>query len=391
MKNKPDHWILTACRLLMGIVFILSSLSKAIDPIASGIKIQEYLISFGITQLEFLTIWLGALMNIAEFIIGFALLFKLKMKITSWALFLFMTFFLCLTAWLAVAEHLETNYGYNFGVVKDCGCFGQTIAMSNLQTFLKNVPLMLLTIPIFIHRNRWYRSKYHDLIQIMIGALGVIIIIIVQWISYINMPCIDFSDWKKGNNVADLYLEKPEEKQIKFIYRNNQDGSLHAYTTDEMTTAYNNIENFADNYEFVERKDSIISPLIHAKISGFTLLDTNGIDHAKTLLTSSDTIVLIFMYDLSKISEKAMSYLKDFTLRATSKYNIVGLTNSSFDDIHSFTQKNNFHFPILHNEIDSIKGPFIIRDAIRANPGVILVKDSMVIEKMSWRKLPKWN
>src|SRR5574344_916507 len=97
MKNQKDHWTLTVCRLLMGVVFICSSLTKAIDPIASGIKIQEYLISFGWTQFEPITLWLGILMNIAEFIIGFALLFKLKMKITSWGLFLFMVFFFCLT------------------------------------------------------------------------------------------------------------------------------------------------------------------------------------------------------------------------------------------------------------------------------------------------------
>ena len=381
---KRDHWFFTFCRLLMGVTFIVSAFFKAVDPVATGIKVNEYLMSFGLSGYSELSFWLGVLQNIGEFIIGFALIFRLKMKISSWAIFLFMGFFLLLTAWLALAEHLETAYPdkYNFGVVKDCGCFGQAIEMSNLHTFLKNVGFILFTIPIFINRNRWKASKWHDFIQVCVGFIGVIIVCIIQWLNYLYLPWIDFSDWKKGTSAAALFLEKPEEKEIVFIYQNNQDGTQQAYTTDELMNAYSEIEAFEDVMSFVERKDSTISPLIHAKKPGFTMLDANGIDCAVKVLTDTDEVYLIMMPDLSQIGEKEINALQSLNIK-----NVFAVTNSSFEAIEDFQNTHTLNFPILHNEIDAVKGPFIVRDAVRANPGVIVLKDGVVIRKMSWREL----
>ena len=379
-----DHWFFTFCRLLMGITFIVSAFLKAVDPIATGIKVNEYLISFGFSGYPVLSFWLGVLQNTGEFIIGFALIFRLKMKTSSWAIFLFMGFFLLLTGWLALAEHLETTYPdkYNFGVVKDCGCFGQAIEMSNLHTFLKNVGLMLFTIPIFMNRNRWKPSRQHSFIQICIGFIGVIIICIIQWLNYLCLPWIDFSDWKKGTSAAALFLEKPEVKEIVFIYQNNQDGTQHVYTTDELMEAYSEIEDFEEVMSFVERIDSVISPLVHAKKPGFTMLDTNGIDYSRRVLTDTNEIYLIMMPDLSQIGKKEVR-----ALQSLSGKNVFAVTNSSFKAIEDFQNIHALDFPILHNEIDPVKGPFIVRDAIRANPGIMVLKNGVVIRKMSWRQL----
>ena len=383
-ESKRDHWFFTFCRLLMGITFIVSAFLKAVDPVATGIKVNEYLISFGFSGYSELSFWLGILQNTGEFIIGFALIFRLKMKISSWAIFLFMGFFLLLTGWLALAEYLETVYPdkYNFGVVKDCGCFGQAIEMNNLHTFLKNVVFMVFTLPIFINRNRWRLSRQHDFIQICIGFIGVIIICIIQWLNYICLPWIDFSDWKKGTSAAALFLEKPEEKEIIFIYQNNQDNTQHIYTTAELMEAYGEMENFEDIMSFVERKDSVISPLIHAQKPGFTMLDSIGRDYSGKVLTDTNEIYLIMMPDLSKIGEKQVR-----ALQLLSDKKIFAVTNSSFKDIEDFQKTYALNFPILHNEIDAVKGPFVVRDAIRANPGIIVLKNGVVMDKMSWRQL----
>ena len=62
------------CRIILGLVFILSGFLKAIDPIGSGLKIKEYLISFLLGWFDFLSIPAGVLFAIFEFIIDVAIL-----------------------------------------------------------------------------------------------------------------------------------------------------------------------------------------------------------------------------------------------------------------------------------------------------------------------------
>ena len=54
MKRK-DLWIkilAETCRLLLGLVFLFSGASKAVDPVGGTIKISEYLSSFGLDSLQ---------------------------------------------------------------------------------------------------------------------------------------------------------------------------------------------------------------------------------------------------------------------------------------------------------------------------------------------------
>ena len=141
-RNK-EPIVLTIIRILLACVFIFSGLTKAVDPIASAIKMEEYFTSFGMDFMHPLCMFIAVCMNIAEFLLGFMLLFRIKVNLVAWGYLLFMTFFLLLTAWLALAEHLELKHGYDFGVVKDCGCFGAAIKLSNFHTFLKNVGIII--------------------------------------------------------------------------------------------------------------------------------------------------------------------------------------------------------------------------------------------------------
>jgi uncharacterized membrane protein YphA (DoxX/SURF4 family) len=96
-KIKEPTWLMIV-RLLLACVFLFSSLSKAIDPVGSGIKMDEYFISFGMGFMHPFSLWLGILMNIAEFTLGFMLLFRIRLFLTTLGYLLFMLFFFFLTA-----------------------------------------------------------------------------------------------------------------------------------------------------------------------------------------------------------------------------------------------------------------------------------------------------
>lgn len=391
MKQKEAVW-LKIIRILLGLVFIFSGFMKAVDPIASAIKVDEYFISFGMGFMHPFTMFFGSCLSTAEMVLGLMMLSRIRVNLTSIFYMLFMTFFLFLTAWLALAEHLEVNYGYDFGVVKDCGCFGQAVKMSNLQTFLKNVGLIIPTLIIFFKRKTIPDIRLTILGQWLLVAIYVIAVFFIQFICYRHLPWIDFSDWKKGENVAETFVDQPAQKSIVYVYKNVADESLAYFNEEEMMSMYDKDPNFAENFEYVDRKDSIIRDLVRCKIPGFSMTDTNGGEHAFGLINvnKETPTYLVFMHDLAETNVKGLPALEQLAeYCAAQGYDIAAVTNSSEDEIAIFTEEHPLPFPIYHNTIDPVKGPFMTRDAVRANPGVIVIEKGIVKDKWNWRDIPE--
>jgi uncharacterized membrane protein YphA (DoxX/SURF4 family) len=388
-KQKESTWLMIV-RLLLAGVFIFSGLTKLVDPVASGIQMDDYFISFGMGFMHPFSLILGVLMNIAEFTLGFMLLFRIRINLTALGYLLFMVFFFFLTAWLAVAEHLEANYGYNFGVVKDCGCFGQAISMSNLETFLKNVGLMIVTLIVFGKRKTIPDIRLTILGQWLFACVGAAIALIIQIYCLRNLPIIDFKHWKKGKDMVELFVEKPAVKDILFLYK-NEDGLEKLLSMEDMETITDTHPNFYDDFEYVDRIDSVISESVKPEFPGFSMLDNQGRDFTSIYLNyNKETVYLLFMHDLDETNEEA---IKSESLQILVTYcldnniDFVGITNSPRDEIKVFTEKFNLSFPIFYNPIDPAKGPFIVRDAIRSNPGLVVLKKGVVEEKRAWRNL----
>lgn len=391
-KQKEPVW-LKIIRILLGCLFIFSGLMKAVDPIASAIKIDEYFISFGMDFMHPFSMFFGVCLSTAEFALGFMLLHRIYVRFTADLYLLFMGFFLLLTAWLAVAEHLEIHYGYDFGVVKDCGCFGQAVAMSNLQTFLKNVVVIIPTIIIFAKRKSIPDIRLNFWGQFCYMWLGAIIAFAIQFYCYRHLPFIDFSDWKKGDNVADAFVDQPAEKSILYLYQKTEDSSLVYLSEDEMMAMYDEVADFDQQYTYVDRKDSIIRDLVRAKIPGFTMTDAAGGEHSFELINVNNNVPLYLLF-MHNLSETDLDGLQSENLKSLiaycekNHYNFVGITNSSDEEIAEFCKTNDITFPIFHNAIDLVKGPFMARDAVRSNPGLIKIQNGIVQDKWAWRDFP---
>ena len=387
-KNKETGWLMII-RILLACVFIFAGLTKIIDPVASGIKMDEYFISFGMEFMHPFSLWLGILMNIAEFTLGFMLLFRIRVKLTTLGFLLFMVFFFFLTAWLAIAEHLEVNYGYNFNVVKDCGCFGHAISMSNMETFLKNVALMIVTLLVFAKRNDIPDIRLTLLGQWLFACVGAGISLFLQYYFLTHLPIIDNSNWKKGKNVIELFVEKPAEIEILFEYQNAK-GEEMFLTMDEMGTISETIPNFYSAFDYVDRIDSVMNEAVKPEMEGFSMLDEQGRDWTNIYLNENrENLYILFMHDLDEVDERGIKSenLQKLISECISKdIDFVGITNSSPEKITEFKEKYNLTFPIYHNPINPIKGPFIVRDAIRSNPGLILLQHGIVAQKIPWRK-----
>ena len=150
-------------------------------------------------------------------------------------------------------------------------------------------------------------------------------------------------------------------------------------------TITDSLPTFYDDFDYIDREDKVTSPAVSAKKTGFNMLDKTGSDFASTFINKEkNQVYILFMHNLAEVNEKGVNneslrkLIQDCKMK---NIDFVAVTNDSPDQIMAFTKK--------HNTIDPIKGPFMVRDAIRSNPGLMLIKNGVVVNKWSWRNFPK--
>ena len=149
MESKQLHSIIgiwtNACRFLLAAVFIFSGFVKAVDPLGTQYKIQDYLEAFGwaASVPAFLPFLASVLQAMVEFCLGVYLLFGIRRRMTTLFVVLIMGVMTPLTFWLALSNPIS-----------DCGCFGDAVTLTNWETFGKNVLLLIAAVSVFKGGNR---------------------------------------------------------------------------------------------------------------------------------------------------------------------------------------------------------------------------------------------
>lgn len=167
LKNNRIHiakhiWV-NLCRFLLAGLFIFSGFVKAVDPLGTQYKIEDYLSAFGMTDWfpAFFPLLFSVILSTLEFSVGVLLFFGVRKRASTTLAFLMMLVMTPLTLYLAVTNP-----------VSDCGCFGDAWVLTNWQTFWKNVVLLVAAASVFAGRARiirfvtaqteWLVSLYTD-------------------------------------------------------------------------------------------------------------------------------------------------------------------------------------------------------------------------------------
>ncbi|MBO7494784.1 MAG: DoxX family membrane protein [Bacteroidales bacterium] len=387
MSKKEPLW-LKIIRILLGCLFLFSSFTKAIDPVGFGVTMNDYFVSFHMGFLHPLALFAAVVAIACEFVLGCMLLFRVKVQWAAWGYLIFMTFFFFLTMWLAIAEYLEVKGIHYFGVVKDCGCFGDVIEMSNKATFLKNVVFIIPTLIVFFNRKKISDCRLTELAQWLCVGLFALIAVCFQLYVIHHLPFIGKSDWNKGKDVS-VFVAQPAQKDVIFVYKNNETGEEIRLTQDELM---NQEEDFYEKNEYVSREDKILKEAVKAKIDGFNMLDENGADHAPDYFATDreGDVYILYVHDLNEANAKGLQKALTLAKACQDKgVDFVGITNSTEEEIAAFVEKYGIEFPIYYNPINPITGPFMVRDAIRSNPGIMLLNKGIVVDKWAWRDFPE--
>ncbi|MEI6122731.1 MAG: BT_3928 family protein [Bacteroidota bacterium] len=358
-------------RVLLGLVFMFSGFVKAVDPLGSMYKFQEYFVSFHMTWLIPYALALGILLCCCEFLLGFAFVFNAKLKSFSWLMLLFMLFFLILTFILALTNP-----------VSDCGCFGDALILTNWQTFYKNLILIALALIIFSGRKQ-LKNRYPNVTQYGILTMGLAIILWVSIFSLRHLPLIDFMPWKVGNVISEQVLPTEEKADITLLYKNKETGQTYEYTS--KTLPWKDTT-FFKKLVFVEQKKKVISPYKEAPIHDFMIDDVNKVNHNNELIGNTKFQFLLVSHDLSEVEKSVFVSLNSFYAQCVKdSVGFVALCGSDFVSIDYFRHDVQADYPFFAVDETALK------TVVRSNPGLVLLKNGVVLDKWAWRDFPTYE
>ncbi|MCF8335757.1 MAG: DoxX family protein, partial [Bacteroidales bacterium] len=346
-------------------VLLFSGFVKGIDPLGSNYKFIDYFTAFGMDFLNPAALPLGVLLSTFEFVLGAVLIFHVKPRTSSRILLVFMGFFTLLTFYLALENP-----------VQDCGCFGNAIIMSNWETFWKNVVIMVFVVIIFINRNN-FQSPYSNKWQWGITGISAGIILGLSVYCYNHLPVFDFRPYNVGANIPDK-MEIPEDApqpEYKTILKYKKDGKIKEFTMDSLPDS---------TWQWVETKNIKIKEGYQPPIEDFTISTLKGEDITDIVLNQNKFTFLLIAYDLGEADKSEMDKINKLAefCNTTNNCSFIGLTASLEEKIESF--KNNTNASFSFYQADEIT----LKTIIRANPGLMLIKKGIILDKWHNNDLP---
>lgn len=222
MNLKVLHYrVRRMLAIIIGVVFLLAGLFKLLDPVGAGLVMEEY---YRFLHLGFLmptAKGAGVALALLESLVGAALISGIWRKGTAIIATVMIAFFTILTLFLAI-----------FNPSMDCGCFGEVIHLTNMQTFLKNLVLLVLALAAFYPYRNFGENRTRKNISFFIVSASIIAF---TFYSLKTIPMVDYTAFTPGSELLSSKGEDDGEEDgytATFIYeKNGQEG---AFTLDRL-------------------------------------------------------------------------------------------------------------------------------------------------------------
>jgi uncharacterized membrane protein YphA (DoxX/SURF4 family) len=219
-----------------------------------------------------------------------------------------------------------TGYSAYYDKVTDCGCFGDAIKLKPWETFIKDVVLTIFIL--FLSYKTWLIKPIKK--TFLPGKIVLLSLIISAFITYYvlaHLPIIDFRAYAIGKSI-------PEGMKYK------DDGEL---------------------------------PPVHD-----FMLENSQNDLAPQIL-KMDKVMLVIMSSFEKSEYAGFPEIKKIADEAIKKgYKVYGVSASFSDIIQLAKKKYQLPFEVLFCDETTLK------TMIRANPGVMILKKGVVVDKKNW-------
>lgn len=358
--------IINLFRIVLGLTFILSGFVKAIDPLGTQYKIEDYLgvLSLGGMLPDFVTLGTSVAISAIEFTLGVLLLFAISRRVISKVTLVFMTIMTLITAWLYIANPIS-----------DCGCFGDAIHLTNGETLLKNIIMLVMTAVVVYKPRDMIRTLSNGNSTIVINY-SVLFILLYAAYSLYMLPQFDFRPYHIGANIEEgrKIPEGAPQPEFETTFLMKKDGQTKEFT----------LENYPDStWEFVDSKTIMVKEGFVPPIHDFSILSLNGDDLTEDILQQKGYTFLLIAPYLEKADDSNFGPIDQIYEYAEEYgYKFYCLTASGKQAIARWQDMTGAEYPFYNTDAVTLK------TIIRSNPGMLLLKDGTVIQKWSHNELP---
>lgn len=371
MENKQIHiakvTLTNICRFLLAALFIFSGFVKAVDPLGTTYKIQDYLDAFGVVSWipAFLPLIVSVLLSALEFVLGVMLFFGIKKGVSTRLILLFMCVMTPLTLYLAIANP-----------VSDCGCFGDAWVLTNWETFWKNIILLLAALITFKWRYliiRFVSRKTEGFISLY----GIVFAIALSLFCLNDLPVLDFLPYKTGVNIREGMAIPPDAKRSVYesVFVLQKDGQKKEFSLD----------NYPDStWTFVDARMVLRERGYEPAIQDFSIMDIEtGEDITSHVLSNTNYTFLLIAHRIEDADDSNIDLINEIYDYSTEYgYSFYCLTSSPDYEIEQWKDKTGAEYSFC------LMDDIALKTIIRANPGLLLIKDGTILNKWNSRHLP---
>ena len=345
--------IIDVCRWTLGGVFSFSGIVKCVDPVGTAVFVEKYLATFSLDVLLPLALPIAVLLSVMEFTLGQLLLNGKPHRITAIATIAIMSLFTLVT--LLNATILP---------IGDCGCFGDAIRLTPVQTLLKNVLLLPLSILMIVGARRGGINYIALFVPVLI-SLGV------SLYSLRYQPIIDFMPYDRKTNLREEVAKQRAELENSttniLIFRDKT-------TLERVEFDASNIECWSDpNLEYLDSRSEVRGkedyPLAELMVTNLA-----GDDVTLELLERPGRVAWITIYDAKAFERNFRAVNR---LLSLDRYD--GFVVATSLDAEALTQR----LGVECYMVDAMT----LRTINRSKVGVMLLDNGVVVDKRNIRDI----
>lgn len=351
-------------QFLLAILFIVSGISKCIDPSGTALKFSEYLLYFGFDFAVDLSLGLAWVICLVEFMVGINLLIGTARIRGLLIASLLMLVFTPLTLWLALTD-----------AIQDCGCFGDAIRLTNWQTFWKNIVIDLLLAFLWWKRHEMYRllgRTFRAVYSYWVFGIAIWLC----WLGTWSEPWIDFRPFHPGVSIRQAVgHDEASEAEATYTCIYEREGIRQEFPLEELPDE-------SEGWEFVETIEHPavdVPPVTTAEKSvtlDFYAKTTEGDLFTDALLSDSSYTFLLLSPSLDDASEHDLDKIEaiyEYTI--DHDYGFYCLTSRDQQQVDRWCSRTGAEYPFLFTDAQ------IIETITRANPGLLLLHDGVICWK----------
>lgn len=344
--------IVDICRWVLGGVFTFSGIVKCVDPVGTSVFVEKYLATFSLDVFLPLALPIAVVLSVVEFALGQLLLCGKPHRITAVVIIVIMSLFTVVT--LLNATILP---------IGDCGCFGDAVRLTPLETLIKNIILLPLSVLMFVGARRG-RFDYLGAATAVAISLGVCLY------SLRYQPIIDFMPYRVGVNLWEAVshdrLALDSSEQTHLVFRSIATGEELIFASDDVECWQR------EDIEFVESRQDVVSSSSFP-FAEFVLTNAEGEDCTLSFLEQNRDITLITIYDLESLTPDRLHTVRELLYDSENVAVITSVDRARIVEL----------LGVEPYSLDAMT----LRTLIRSRIGVVVLSDGAISRKCDIRDI----